>query len=142
MRRTVVGLVLALAFAGCSGSLEADPATATAELQQRLEGRWRLTSYVPDMTLSPAMLLTLQADTIVVSFDQGRVRTDSIGLQFDRGYRLQPVSDDTFKIFIRDDQGIEYESVCRFDTAGNLQFQTITSPWTGRGVLQRDGATL
>jgi hypothetical protein len=141
MRRVVVGLVLALALGGCSGvqGSEAGMAAVQQEIQQRLDGPWRLTSYVPDQTLSPAMLLSLQTDSIVVTFDQGRIRTSSIGLQFDRGYRIAPMSDDTFKLFIRDDQGIEYESVCRFDNAGNLDFQTFTSPWTGRGKLQREG---
>ena len=141
--RPCLGLVVALALVGCSGTQsEAGMAEVQQQIQLRLDGPWRLTSYVPNETLSPAMLLSLQTDSIVVTFDQGRVRTSSIGLQFDRGYRIMPVSDDSFRLYIRDDQGIEYESFCRFDDAGNLDFQTFTSPWTGRGRLQREGAAM
>jgi len=33
-------------------------AAAQQEIQQQLDGPWRLTSYVPDQTLSPAMEVT------------------------------------------------------------------------------------
>ena len=57
-----------------------------------------------------------------------------------RRYRVAEVKGDNFTVFIKDDTGVEYESLCQFDEAGRVHFQTVTAPWVGRGVLERQGA--
>ena len=141
----VVTLLAALASlqagSACSATqLNADSASAAqAAVDQRISGVWRLTSYVPAAALSPVMLLSMQSDKIAVRFDRGVLRSETTSLTFERQYRIADVSGDTFKIFIKDDQGVEYESICQFGQGGRIHFQTLTNPWTGRGVLEREG---
>jgi hypothetical protein len=118
-------------------------AAARAQVDQRIAGVWRLQSYVPDAQLSPAMLLGMQSERIVVRIENGRVRSASSTLTFDRAYRIAADPNrDKFKLFIRDDAGVEYESVCEFDEGGRVLFYTITPPWRGRGVLEREGPAM
>lgn len=130
-----------LACSGADPSLSG-PQAAQQDVQNRLAGVWRVTSYIPDHTLSPALLLSMQSDKILVRFDQGRLRSATTGLTFDRAYRIGDVRGPTFSVFILDESGVEYESRARFDEGGNIQFQTVTEPWSGRGVLQREGPAI
>ena len=117
-------------------------AAANACVEQRIAGVWRLTSYVPNQRLSPALLLGMQSDKVVVRFDRGVLRSETTSLTFERNYRIADVKGNTFKMFISDDQGVQYESVCQFDEGGRINFQTLTAPWVGRGVLEREGTAL
>lgn len=143
-RELAAWLLAGSLLAGCSGASPGltGPEAAQMEVQQRLAGVWRVTSYIPDQTLSPALLFSMQADKILIRFDRGRLRSASSGLTFDRAYRLANVGDKSFTIFILDDNGVEYESRAVFDESGNIQFQTVTPPWTGRGALQREGPAM
>ena len=73
MRAFAIALVLSLA--GCSGAglNPNDQAVQIQRVEQRIEGVWRLVSYVPDSALSPAMLIAMQNDKIVVRFDRGQL---------------------------------------------------------------------
>jgi hypothetical protein len=139
----LAALLAALACSACSGSQAGlDSAEAArAAVDQRIAGVWRLTSYVPAQSLSPAMLFGL-SDKIVVRFERGLIRSETTSLTFERQYRVTAAQGDTFRIIIKDDQGVEYESICQFDEGGRIHFQTITAPWTGRGVLEREGNAL
>lgn len=146
-RLLIVAVALvALCFGGvgCGGTgpTLTGPQAAQQDVDNRLAGVWRVTSYIPDHTLSPALLLSMQADKILVRFDQGRLRSATTGLTFDRAYRVGSVQGAAFSVFILDESGVEYESRARFDESGNIQFQTVTEPWTGRGVLQREGPAI
>jgi hypothetical protein len=136
----------AVVLMGCgpqsSANGASDQLAAQQGMQQRIGGAWRLTSYVPESDLSPMMLLTMQADKIGVRFEEGRVRSASAGMQLDRAYRLADVQGNNFKIYIADGQGVEHESQCQFDRSGRLLFYTVTPPWRGRGVLEREGAAM
>lgn len=111
-------------------------------MSNQLQGVWRLTSYVPDSALSPAMLLSMQGDKIVVRFDQGRVRSATSALTFDRPFRVTYAQGRYFNVVISDEEGIEVESRCQWDDGGRIVFQTITAPWVGRGVLEREGPAI
>ncbi|HHH29616.1 MAG TPA: hypothetical protein ENK57_14895 [Polyangiaceae bacterium] len=143
-KRLRVAIVLATLALGCSGTAPTPtgPQAAQQAVQNRLAGVWRVTSYIPDHTLSPALLLSMQSDKILVRFDQGRLRSATTGLTFDRAYRIGNVQGAVFSVFILDESGVEYESRARFDEGGNIQFQTVTEPWTGRGLLQREGPAI
>jgi len=147
-RQLVAAALLAMSsLLGAIGCSSAGPTltgaqAAQQQVQHRLAGVWRVTSYIPDQTLSPALLLSMQSDKILVRFDQGRVRSASTGLTFDRAYRVDNINGPTFSVYILDESGVEYESRARFDESGNIQFQTVTPPWTGRGVLQREGPAM
>jgi len=88
------------------------------------------------------MLLGMQAERIVVRVESGRLTSASTTLTFDRAYRIADVQGDKFRFFIRDDTGVDYESACELDEAGRLMFYTLTAPWRGRGVLEREGPAM
>ncbi|MBW2453995.1 MAG: hypothetical protein JRI68_05780 [Deltaproteobacteria bacterium] len=140
------GLMLMMTV-GC-GSASNDPqgpdaaAVARAHISQRITGVWRLQSYVPESSLSPAMLLGMQSEKIVVHIQGGRVRSANRTLTFDRAFRIANVQEERFTLFISDDTGVEYESACELDTAGRLLFYSLTAPWRGRGVLEREGGAM
>jgi len=135
----LLAMVMALGCGGASGDpqgLDA-AAIARANVSQRITGVWRLQSYVPESSLSPAMLLGMQRETIVVRIEGGRIRSASQSLTFDRAFRIANVHGERFTLFIRDDTGVEYENACEIDRAGRLLFYSLTAPWRGRGVLER-----
>jgi hypothetical protein len=143
LRRAVTTLALAFGLMACSGgSGRSGPMGPAQVTNNRIAGVWRVTSYIPEHTLSPALLLGMQSDKIVIRFDNGRLRSVTTNLSFDRVYRLANISGDHFTIFVRDDTGVEYESIARFDAGGRITFRTMTPPWTGQGVLEREGPAM
>lgn len=139
IRAGVALLALGLLFSGCSGGSGGPPASPEVQVSNQLQGVWRVTSYVPDSALSPAMLLSMQADKILVRFEQGRVRSATSALTFDRAFRVTNAQGRNFSLIVSDEEGIEVESRAQWDDAGRILFQTITAPWVGRGVLEREG---
>jgi hypothetical protein len=140
--RAVVGLaaLFAVACASNPGPPPLPPGEeAKVAVEQRMAGTWRLTSYVPNEPLSQVMLMGIQSDQVVVRFENGRVRSATSALQFDRRFRVADVMAETFRVLIADDQGLEYESWCQFDSTGKLLFESRTDPWKGRGTLERQG---
>lgn len=134
-------IVVVFALAGCAGAGIGpnDQAAQVQRVEQRIEGVWRLVSYVPDSPLSPAMFLAMQNDKIVVRFEHGRVASATPSLTFERAYRISEVNGDSFTITLVDPDGIAYESVARFEPSGEIAFRTVTAPWVGQGLLAREG---
>lgn len=127
---------------GCRDAVIATPEVEQARIDERIRGVWRLNSYVPDHALSPALLLSMSADAILVRFEDGRMRSATSALDFDRTYRIANVDGLRFSVFISDPHGFEVESRCTLGSGGEIAFQTITEPWKGHGVLIREGAAL
>ncbi len=127
---------------GCASSTT-DPVSPGDEAKQAVEkkinGSWRVTSYVPATTLSQVLMLGLRSDKLMVVFENGRVRSLTPGLTLDRKYRVADPAAETFKVFIADEAGVEVESWCKFDQTGRIIFETKTPPWTGQGTLKRQG---
>lgn len=138
VRAFVIALVLSLAGCSAATSQPNDAAARIQRVDQRLEGVWRLVSYVPDSALSPAMLLAMQNDKIVVRFDRGQVSSATSSLTFQRAYRISDVEGDSFKLTLVDPDGLAYESLARFEPSGEIAFRTVTAPWVGHGVLARE----
>ena len=149
-RRAIAGTALGLAMvamlgsAGCSGGKPSVSAVERQkqEVRQRIAGVWRLTSYIPDQELSVALLMSMQSDRIIVRFEDNRIKSATSLMSFDRGYRIDSVQAEGFKMFIQDDDGAEYEVWGQFDDAGSLLFNARTPPWTGKGQLDREGSAL
>jgi hypothetical protein len=111
-------------------------------MNQRIGGVWRLINYIPDEELSPALLLSMQGDKILVRFENGTVRSLSSGLDFERRYRIDGVNGNTFTLFVEEEGGITYQVVGQLDGLGTMNFQVMTEPWRGRGVLTREGPAI
>ena len=147
MSRGVYAVVVALvgSLAGCSGGGSGEPttpATAATTVDRNISGVWRLTNYIPDKELDPSLLLSMQSEKIMVRFQDGVVSSVTSSLLFERRYRIADVNGDTFHLFVEDTGGIEYESVCQLDNLGSMSCRTLTEPWTGRGVLTREGPAI
>ena len=128
-----------LAATGCaSQSQRGAQVEALAALDKRLTGRWRLTSYRPHRTLGPTLLLALGTDGIVISFRNGRVRSETDAMTFDRAMRIIDPFGNRFRAFIKDEQGVEYEISCVFNTSDEIEFEARTDPWRGYGALTRE----
>ncbi len=139
-RAPLAAAVLACAVAAChpSGPPGMTPEQQAAmAIDAQLAGTWKLSSYTPEQAFSLALLLGMQKDAIVVSFQNGRVRSANTVLSFDRRYRIQSVGGETFKVFISDEQGVEYESWARFGRPDQIWFESKTDPWKGQGTLER-----
>ena len=113
---------------------------AVIALDKRLEGHWRLTSYVAREQLGPQLLSAMGTERIVVQFQNGRLKSNGPPFTFDRQVRLSIPAGESFRAYLRDEQGLEYELWCQFDHSGRLLFDSRTTPWQGSGVLERHGA--
>jgi len=133
-------LTLAVALSGCAQSHVVGPdqvEQARRTTEAAIAGTWRLTSYNPDQPLTGVLLMGLQRDRLVVTFGQGRMKSATPEFTFDRKYRVEPPITDTFKLWLSDDQGLEYESWARFDGPNRVLFECKTEPWRGSGTLDR-----
>jgi hypothetical protein len=134
-------LVLAssLVFA-CGGASQGptDPsALEMANAQRTLESStWRVVDWAPEVALEANLLALLPS--VVVRFEQGRLRADAGAIHVDRSYRLEDVAGPQFKILTTDDAGGTLETLCQFNQdMTRIEFHGETSPWRGIGHLAR-----
>jgi hypothetical protein len=110
-------------------------------VERRIAGQWRLADYKADAALSPILLLRMRHEDLRVKFDQGRVQSATPNLELDRAYRVDDVQGETFRLFVIDPDGLQYENYCRFEPDGSVRFRTMTPPWQGEGHLVRVAAS-
>jgi hypothetical protein len=143
-----VGCAVLLALSlGCGASppqTSSPAAIDTASVQSRLmAGPWRLADYRPQLPLEPMLqaLLTQQLRTMVVRFDGRTLSGQSPTLQVSRSYTLENVVGLTFDLVSPDAQGGGFlRSRCEVSGDGRrIVFQAQTDPWTGSGVIEREG---
>jgi len=140
-------IALGFAAAGCSSGSGRGPqavAQARLEIDRDMAGSWKLASFVPDEPLNPVMsaMLAMQHDQLLVVFERGTVRSSSPTLSFERRYRIEDPQKVPFRVILTDEQGVSYDTLCSFDHAGRLHFQSLSPPWKGQGILTREGAGL
>lgn len=127
---------------GCGGSSNAVPKDATLEsiasAGARLQGRWVLVSYQPDIPLEPTigLLVSTQFERMVIEFDGSRMRAEGPGISVTRKYRITEAYADHFRAQIFDEYGVSYDSSNDFQ--GNvLRLHADTAPWRGTATLRR-----
>jgi hypothetical protein len=134
-------VVLAASVASCSRSQEPvrdARAEAAASAAQRLQGRWILTSFQPDVPLDPVMQLFLneQINRFVVDFQGQKVTAQGPGVTINRTFRVDEAYVDHFKATIYDAYGVGIDSSCDFQ-GSMLLVNGLTSPWRGRASFRR-----
>ena len=147
MTRRALVLVLtgSLSLAGCQSAREptsaetmaTDVRSADAVLQS---GTWKLVSYVPEVALEPMLATLLQAEvqTMVVRFENGRMKADGPGVHVDRSYRIEQAWGPRFKLVSVDETGVAYSTTGEISTDGNwIAFVGENKPWRGVGTLHR-----
>src|SRR5882757_9663063 len=87
-------------------------AEAAATAARRLQGRWILTSFQPDVPLDPVMQLFLneQINRFVVDFQGQKVTAQGPGVTINRTFRVDEAYVDHFKATIYDAYGVGIDS--------------------------------
>jgi hypothetical protein len=134
-------VVLAVPVASCSkdqAPVRDARAEAAASAAQRLQGRWVLVSFQPDVPLDTVMQLLLndQINRFVVDFQGQKLTAQGPGVTINRTFRVDEAYVDHFKATIYDAYGVGVDSSCDFQ--GNmLLVNGLTSPWRGRASFRR-----
>ena len=134
----LVGLALTASCGGSRGSGAEDPVRQIAAANERLQGSWLLVGFQPEVGLEPMLgqLLAMQIGHLSVQLDGGRLIATGIGVQARRTYRIDEASMDRFKVTLFDETGVAYEAWGELH-ADEVRFESLTSPWRGRGALKR-----
>lgn len=105
---------------------------------QRLQGQWRVQSFVPESALEPPLqgLLNAQLGQLTVTFTGSDYTAIGPGINVSGRYQLQTAANDLVSASFIDSTGVAYRVSGRFD--GPLfRFHSYDSPWRGDGVLER-----
>jgi len=113
-------------------------ADAVATAAQRLQGRWVLTSFQPEVPLDPVMALLLrdQIDHMVVEFQGQALTATGPGVTVNRTYRIGEAYLDHFTATVFDAYGVGVDTVCDFSGA-TLLVNTVTAPWRGKATFRK-----
>jgi hypothetical protein len=142
----LLGSVLCLSCARSGGSPVADatrsddgPVADVEGVTARLQGAWRVTSYVPDVPLEPTLsaLVTSQLQTVVVRFEGPRFRADSELVHMNRAYEVRGVGVDRFKLAILDESSVPFEGTVHFEGPNAGSMRSETAPWRGTMRMSR-----
>jgi len=105
---------------------------------EHLKGTWVLASFEPEVRFEPMLadLLAAQMDTLLVTFDGQEMTAEGPGIQATRNYEVVQSLFGRVDIVIFGDDGTTYEMVGQY-IGDDLQFESRTPPWTGKGRLRR-----
>ncbi|MEZ4226486.1 MAG: hypothetical protein R3B13_36405 [Polyangiaceae bacterium] len=134
----LVALPLLTACGGSSRPSVDAGAQARANATQRLEGRWLLVDFQPEVRAEPmlAALLSAQLNHMVITFQSPSVRAAGVGVDTTRQYKVVDALGERVAVRTTDETGVAYDAVGVF-RGTDLLFESRTIPWRGRGVLRR-----
>jgi hypothetical protein len=105
---------------------------------QRLQGKWRVTTFVPEAQLEAPLqgLLNAELGQLTVTFTGSDYTAVGPGINISGRYELQTAANDLVSASFIDSTGVAYRVSGRFD--GPLfRFHSYDSPWRGDGTLER-----
>jgi hypothetical protein len=138
-------LVMALLAVGCITSCARDQgpprdarAEAAATAGQRLQGRWVLASFQPQVPLEPVLqvLLNAQIDHLVVDFKGQSIVAQGPGVTINRTFKIDEAYLDHFKATVSDSYGVGVDVVGDF-AGSTMVVSGLDSPWKGRASFRR-----
>jgi hypothetical protein len=138
----VLAFVLAgitqLSCTGERGTVRDATAEAASNVGQRLNGRWMLATYQPEVALEAnlQLLLNNQFEHLVVTFSGNTLRAQGPGVDFTRTYRVTEVYGEHFSATVYDSAGVGTDSSCDF-SGTTLIVNGITPPWRGGSTFRR-----
>jgi hypothetical protein len=120
------------------GAVHNAAAEAVAGVSQRLNGRWVLVSFKPDLPVETALQLLLndQFEHLVVTLSGNTLHAQGPGVDFTRTFRIAEAYGDHFNATVYDSYGVGIESVCDFN-GNTLLVNGATDPWRGRSIFRR-----
>jgi len=134
-------LAFGVTLASCSheqGPIRDARAEAATTVAQRLQGRWTLVSYQPEVALEPALQLMLntQLGQMVIEFNGTKITAQGPGLTIDRTFKIGEAYENHFKATVVDQYGVGIESSCDF-TGNQLIANGMNAPWRGRATFNK-----
>jgi hypothetical protein len=137
----ILTILLALSGAVACGS-NGDGKTAaslTASAEQRLQGNWRLATFEPFLAMEPPLkgLLQAQLNAMSITFEDGQYTAMGPGVTTGGSYAVMSAQGDTLIGRVYDRAGAGYNVTATF-AGPRLEFTSEDSPWSGRGVLERE----
>jgi hypothetical protein len=141
LRAAVGAIVVGVTLASCSheqGPIRDVRAESATTAAQRLQGKWTLVSYQPEVPLEASLqlLLNTQLGHMVVEFNGSKVTAQGPGVTIDRTFKIEEAYENHFKATVIDQFGVGIESSCDF--AGNqLIANGMNAPWRGRATFNK-----
>lgn len=142
----VAPVIFAATLVACGGA-SSSPASAAganarnvSEIDNRLQGSWRLVDYRPAVAPDPMFqaLLTSQVGVMVVRFERGNLYADSPTFHVMRAYRIVEAAGPQFSMESPDVGGAVFTtSATVSDDGQHITFRGDTEPWRGTGSLVR-----
>jgi hypothetical protein len=134
-------LVFALFFGGAlpaCGPKQSSGADGVLVATQRLQGRWRVKTFVPESQLEAPLqgLLNAELGQLTVTFTGSDYTAVGPGINISGRYQLQTAANDLVSASFIDSTGVAYRVSGQFDGA-LFRFHSYDSPWRGDGTLER-----
>jgi hypothetical protein len=138
---SIVGLALAVATTSCGheqGPIKDARAEAATSAAQRLQGKWTLAAYQPEVPLEGALQLLLNAQLghLVVEFNGINLTAQGPGVTINRSYKIDEAYENHFKATVIDAYGVGIESACDF-SGNQLIASGMNAPWRGRATFNK-----
>lgn len=122
---------------GCAKkpAASADPVVGATD---RLQGTWRVASFVPESALEAPLqsLLNAQLGAMTLSFTGAQFSASGPGLNVSGTYKVWNAAADQFSGTIYDSTGVAYRVAGQFQGPA-LDFRSYDAPWKGQGRLVR-----
>jgi hypothetical protein len=138
---SILGIALVAALTSCSheqGVIKDARAEAAVGAAQRLQGKWTLVAYQPDVPLETALQLLLNAQLghLVVEFNGNNLTAQGPGVTINRAYKIDEAYENHFKATVIDPYGVGIESSCDF-SGNQLVANGMNAPWRGRATFNK-----
>jgi hypothetical protein len=113
-------------------------AEANANAAQRLQGRWVLTSFEPQVPLEPVfqLILTAQIEHMVVEAKGQTLNAQGPGLSVTRTFRVEEAYLDHFRATVFDAYGVGVDTMGDF-MGNTVVVNALTGPFRGRAGFRR-----
>jgi hypothetical protein len=136
-----VFLVFALASGGVLGACGSKQGTGTDGIvvaTQRLQGKWRVQTFVPEAQLEAPLqsLLSAELGQLTVTFTGSDYTAVGPGINITGRFELQSAQNDLLSASFFDSTGVAYRVSGQFDGA-RFRFRSYDAPWRGEGSLER-----
>ena len=134
-------MALGATLASCGheqGPIHDVRAEATTSAAQRLQGKWTLVSYQPEVPLEAALqlLLTAQLNHMVVEFSGASLTAQGPGVTINRTFKITEAYENHFKATVVDQYGVGIDSSCDF-SGNQLIASGMNAPWRGRATFNK-----
>jgi hypothetical protein len=138
---SIFGIAFAATMVSCSheqGPIRDARAEAATSAAQRLQGRWTLVAYQPDVPLEVALQLLLNAQLghMVVEFNGTSLTAQGPGVTINRTFKIEEAYENHFKATVIDPYGVGIESSCDF-SGNQLIANGVDAPWRGRATFNK-----